>query len=324
MGKKPVKNQPRFVTPPALAAVERAKRSLHRILTTTPLLPLSDAIDIMLKAECLLAGGSFKLRGVYNWASQLEAKRRKKGLQTFSAGNTALALGRVARLFRVPARSYIPDNTPAGKRAALGKLGVQTIPIPMAELMERMSAADQSEDGWCVLHPWHDPQMLAGSATIGFELSSQMPEVETVFIPVGGGGLAAAIGSTLKRIKPSVRIIAVEAEAAPALYQSFKAGHPVQIILKPTICHSVAVPLVSEAMYPLLRQVIDEVVMIAEDAVKDAIRRLATGNKLFAEGAGALATAAALAMPHNERGKSVAIVSGGNIDKQELMKILRE
>ena len=166
--------------------------------------------------------------------------------------------------------------------------------------------------------------MIAGSGTIGLEILNDFPDVDSVYIPVGGGGLIGGVGSAVKALKPSVRVIGVQAEACPALQASFEAGKPVWVDAQPTICEGVAVPFIANEMYPMLRQVVDRVVLVSEEAVKAAIQRLANRNNLIVEGAGALSVAAVLATPAEQRGKAVCILSGSGIESETLVDILNQ
>jgi threonine dehydratase len=311
------------VAAPILLAVEHAKRRFYRFAEPTPLVRYHAGggyTDIWLKLETMLPGGSFKLRGVYNWASHQPEEKRRKGLITFSAGNTAIALGLVARHFGVPARSFLPETTEPERIALVQSFGVDTVLVPMAELMERMTNAHLDARN-SVLHPWHDPLMIAGSATIALEVIAAAGELKVVYIPVGGGGLAAGVGSIIRQCAPWVKIIGVEPEAAPALYKSLKASTPVHITPKPTLCESVAVPLVTPQMFPLLQSVIDEVRLVSEAVVRDTIKELALNQKIVVEGAGVLALASALHDEPVEKGCRVAIVSGGNIEPERLREV---
>jgi len=314
------------VAAPTLLAVEHARRRFYRFAEPTPLVRYhrgGEYSDIWLKLETMLPGGSFKLRGVYNWAWHQPEEKRRQDLITFSAGNTAIALGLVARHFGVPARSYLPDSTEPERIALVRSFGVETILVPMAELMERMANAYLNERD-AVLHPWHDAAMIAGSATIALETIAAARELKVVYVPVGGGGLAAGVGSIIRQCAPWVKIIGVEPEAAPALYESLKAGRPVNITLKPTLCESVAVPLVTPQMYPLLSTIFAEVQLVSEAIVMDTIKELALNQKIVVEGAGALALAAALRDEPVQKGCRVAIVSGGNIEPVRLREILAD
>jgi threonine dehydratase len=311
------------VAAPTLLAVEHARRRFYRYADSTPLVHYhgqNGLGDIWLKLETVLPGGSFKLRGVYNWASRQPEEKRRMGLTTFSAGNTAIALGLVARHFGVPARSFLPNSTEPERIALVRSFGVDAVLVPMAELMERM-ANSHLNDRDAILHAWHDQHMIVGSATVGLEIVRQAKNLKAVYVPVGGGGLAAGVGGILRQIAPEVKLIGVEPEAAPALHESLKAGKPVNITLKPTLCESVAVPLVTARMFPLLSSIISEVRLVSEEEVRATIRHMALENKLIAEGAGALALAAALRDEVSD-GARVAIVSGGNIEPARLREII--
>ena len=313
------------VSPPDLSEIQAAAERLKHVVVRTPLLPLQSfdkATDIFLKPEILQPIGSYKLRGVYNWAASLKPVERNRGLSTVSAGNTAMALGYTARLFRVPARSLLPGSVPTSKLEAIKRYRVETVLIPMSELINFIFEAAWDEEPYSFLNPWADKKMIAGSGSIGIEIFHDMPDVETVYVPVGGGGLISGIGSALKVLKRSLRVVGVQSEACPSLQATFNAGRPTWVDAQSTICDGTAVPFVVDEMYPLLRQVVDETVLVSEEAVKIAIKRLALRNKLIVEGSGALSVAAALATPHEERGKTVCIISGGSIDSDKLMEII--
>ncbi len=309
------------VAAPALADVRDAAVFLHDKVVRTPLLALgggADGADVFLKPEVLQPIGSFKLRGVLNWARHLSEAERARGLSTCSAGNTAQALGYAARQFGVPARSLLPDNVPASKVAAIEAYGVTPVRVPREDLILYMLEERWRQEPYCYLNPWGDPHMIAGSGTVGIEIWKDLAAVDTVFLPVGGGGLAAGAGSVLKALKPSLRIVAAQAEASPALHAALAAGRSVWVESRPTICEGTAVPVLVDEMLPLLRAVVDEVALVSEDAVGAAIRRLALCNHLVVEGAGALAVAAVLATPRARRGLTVCIVSGGSIGAERL------
>ena len=278
--------------------------------------------DIMLKPETLQPVTSFKVRGAYNWASSLSDEERERGLSTVSAGNTAQALGYVARLLGVSARSRLPDTTPRTKIEAIEAYGMEPVLMPGDELFDWMLSAGWTNEPYTFLHPWVEPLMIAGSGTVGLEIHEDVPDVETVFVSVGGGGLICGVGSALKALKPGVRIVAVQPEACAPVRASLKAGAPVWVDAGPTLCDGLGVPLVTDEMWPLLRDTVDDTVTVSEDQVRDAIRNLALDNKLVVEGAGAAPLAAALATPVEERGLSVCVLSGGSIDGEVLAAIV--
>ncbi len=310
---------------PEVSEFEAARTRIRDVAVRTPLVPLQGygaVSDIWLKPEVLQPAGSFKIRGVFNWAASLSDTERRRGLATTSAGNTAQALGYAARSLGVSARSLVPDWLADNKTRSLERYGVDLIRVPFDDLLDYMFEEQWRREPYSYLNPWGQPELVAGHGTMSLEIFEDMPEVDTVFVPVGGGGLMAGVGSAIKALKPSVRLVGVQAAANPALEAAFAAGRSVWIEWKDTICEGASVPIIVDEIYPLLRSLVDEVVLVTEESVRDAIRLLALRNKLVAEGAGAVAVAAALCVAPAERGKTVCIVSGGSIDADVLASIL--
>lgn len=306
---------------------EAAAERIADVAVRTPLVQLhsyAGASDIWLKPEVLQPIGSFKIRGVYNWAASLTEEQRNWGLSTTSAGNTAQAVGYAARVFGVSARSLVPEWLPENKSASLENYGVELVRVPFDDLLDYMFEEQWRSEPYSYLNPWGQPELIAGHGTASLEILTDLPDVESVFVPVGGGGLIAGIGSAIKAVAPSVRVVAVQAEVNPAFRAALDAGRSVWIEWQDTICEGASVPIIVDEMLPLLRSVVDDLVLVSEDEVRDAVRFLAMRNKLVAEGAGAAALAAAVKTPAAERGKSACIVSGGSIDAALLAEILGE
>jgi threonine dehydratase len=297
------------VIAPGIDEVRRAHERLRGITEVSPLVPCPGLPGVALKLETVQPTGSFKLRGAWNWAAQLAEHAVRRGFSTFSAGNTALALGWCARRLGTSCRSLIPDYAPAFKVAALRSAGVEPVLVPFETMAEWLFRAGWQDEPWSFLHPWTEPAMLAGHATIALELLEQLPAPGAAYIPVGGGALCAGVGSALKALCPDVRIVAVQSAAYPALAASRAAGRPAWIEPGQTICDGVAVPFVTDAMFPLLEAVVDEVVVVGDSAVLAAIEELASVG-VTAEGAGALALAAARAGDDVRR--IVCLVTGAN------------
>ena len=311
------------VTSPILDAIRKAADRLKGIAGRTTLVPFGPTnIGIFLKSEVGQPTGSFKIRGVYNWASGLSPDEVGRGFSTFSAGNTALALAHCAQALGTKCRSILPDYAPENKVQALRERGVETILVPFDDMTDYIFRAGWRDEPYAFLNPWSEPAMIAGHATIGLEIIEDLPDVETVFVPVGGGALACGVGSALKMLNPGTRVVGVQTESYPALAQSFRLGRPAWVEPKPTICDGVAVPFTTDQLYPLLRETVDGVAVVSEAQVRAAIRVMAVENKLVSEGAGALALAAAIDTPLEERGPCVCLVSGGNIPRQQLNEIL--
>jgi threonine dehydratase len=311
---------------PEIHEIHRAARRLHGVALRTPLVRLhrfDHQGDVLLKPEIHQPVTSFKIRGVFNAVASLDPRARARGLSTVSAGNTAQALAWSGAYFGVAARSVMPDTAPATKIEAVKRYGGQPVLVPMAEVFRFLEERLWEREPYAFIHPWTNRDVMIGHATIGLEILEDLPEVETVYVPVGGGGLIAGVGSALKTIKPAVRIVAVEPEGCPSLHESMRQGKPCRVECK-TMCDGVAVPYITEEMFPLLREVVDEVALVTEDAVKATIKRLALGNRMIVEGSGALAVAAALDAPRENRARAVCVVTGGSIDTDKLVAILRE
>jgi threonine dehydratase len=311
---------------PTLEQIREARERIRAVVRHTPLVPTHEELgveDVHLKLETFQPVGSFKLRGVFNAVAALPEAERARGVSTVSAGNTAQALAWSARYFGVAARSLMPKTAPAAKIAAVRAYGGEPVLLPVAEIFRYLKEAGWEKEPFAFVHPWTNADVMRGHGSLGLEILEDLPEVETVLVPVGGGGLLSGVGSALRAVKPGVRIVAVEPEGCPALSRSLEADHPMEVDCR-TICDGVAVPYITAEMFPLLRQLTSSVRLVSEENVKAAVRALALSNKIVAEPSGALAFAAALEMPLSERGKTVCIVTGGSLDRSKLAHILTE
>ncbi len=179
------------------------------------------------------------------------------------------------------------------------------------------------EEPYAFVHPWTNRDVMIGHASLACEILEDCPDVETVFVPVGGGGLMGGVGSAIKALKPDTRVVAVEPTGCASLYGSLQAGEPVSV-QSDTICDGVAVPYMTHEMFPVLREVTDDCVLVSDDEVKAVVRQMAFGNKLGIEPSAAVAPAAAQAMPGERRGRSVCLVTGGSIDPAKFISIIGE
>ncbi|MEE8460081.1 MAG: pyridoxal-phosphate dependent enzyme [Phycisphaerales bacterium] len=312
---------------PTLDEIERAVKTLDGVVVRTPLVPLhgdrgnDTQSPTLLKVETHQRVGSFKIRGVFNAVAMLSDDDRRRGLSTVSAGNTAQALAWAGRHFDVPARSVMPDTAPASKVEAVIGYGGEPVLVPVAEVFRYLREHGWRDEPYAFIHPWTNRDLMIGHGTMGLEIIADCPDVRTVYIPVGGGGLLGGMGSALKALKPDVRLVAVEPSGCPALHASVRAGKP-ETVECDTICDGVAVPYITDEMFGLLRDLVDDIVLVSEDDVRAAVRRLALREKIVAEPSGALALTAALATPAAERGPTVCIVTGGSIDAATLAGIL--
>lgn len=315
---------PAFAAKPTLDQVREATVRIRDVIVHTPLVPLRPSErhpGIYLKPEIHQAVGSFKLRGVFNAAASMSERERSQGLSTVSAGNTAQAVGWCGRYFGVPARSVMPETAPQTKVDAVRSFGATPVLVPGDEVFRYMREHVWESEPYSFIHPWTDQRVMTGHGSMALEIIEDLPDVETVFIPVGGGGLIGGVASTLKQLKPDIRIIAVEPEECCALYASFRSNEALAWPCQ-TMSDGVAVPYLTDEMYPLLREIVDDIALVSEYDTMQTIRQLAVENKMVVEGAGALATAAAMAYSERDRGVSIALVTGGGIDIDKFITIV--
>jgi threonine dehydratase len=308
----------------SLADVRAAADRIRTHVWKTPTL-LGDAIagpGAWLKAENLQRTGSFKLRGAVNAVLQLAPAQRRRGVITLSAGNHGMALACAAQAVGIPCVVVVRDDAPMAKLQAIRRFDGEIVLTPIAQWQERLEAEQQQRDLHLV-HPFDDPAVAAGQGTVGLEMLEAVPDLRTVIVPVGGGGLISGVAVALKQQRPEVRIIGVEPERAPVVTESLAAGHPVAPSRLDTIADGLAAPYTRPFTLALIRRYVDEMRTIGDDAIIDALRRVVTEAKLVVEPAGAAAVAALLADPDLER-PVVAIVSGGNLDGRRLAGWLKK
>ena len=310
---------------PTLREIEFAAGTLRPNVIETPLVPFSGSgatPETLLKLEIHQVVGSFKIRGVLHAVQELSKDDRGRGLMTVSAGNTAQALAWCGRFFGVPARSLMPDTAPETKIDAVRRLGGEPVLVPTAEVFRFLQEQLWVDEPYAFIHPWIDRNVMIGHGSLGLEIARELPEVQTVYVPVGGGGLMGGVASALKSLVPSARIVAVEPEGCPALERSLREGRPTRVECL-TMCDGVAVPYITDEMFPILQELVDDVILVSEEAVADAIRRLAIGNRIVVEPAGALSVAAAV-NDARRAAPAVCLITGGSIDAQKLAGILSD
>jgi threonine dehydratase len=316
-----------------LVDIDDVRAAADRItghVVRTPLLPATwseptqPRRPLWLKPECLQAIGSFKIRGGLNAVGSLDASVRARGIVTHSSGNHAQAVALAARTYGVKAYVVMPDTSPQVKVDATRALGAEVILVPPAQ-RESRAAALVAEHGYAYVPPFDHPQVIAGQGTIGVEIVADLPEVATVLVPVGGGGLVSGIATAVKALRPGARVLACEPELAGDLADSWAHGErrtwPVEMTYR-TIADSVRV-CVGELTWQHIRARVDGVLTVSDDAIRHAVRTLALSSRLVAEPGGAVATAAYLTHADElPEGPVVAVVSGGNIDPALLAELL--
>jgi threonine dehydratase len=290
----------------------------------TPLvrLPVDDApAEIWLKLENLQPIGSFKIRGAANAIALSPAAEIARGVWTASAGNMAQGLAWCARRLGVPCRVVVPDQAPLAKLDAIERLSGQPIPVPFDEWWAVLAGDARPEVEGCFIHPVCDERVIAGHGTIGLEIHEDLPDVDTVIVPFGGGGLSSGISAALRALAPRVRVLASEIETAAPFAASLAAGAPVSVDWRPSFVDGIGGRTMLEPMWPLVRELLRGSVVVSREETASALRLLATRAHVVAEGAGATSVAAALS-GRAGAGKIVCVVSGGNIDASVLARIL--
>jgi threonine dehydratase len=275
-----------------------------------------------LKLECLQPIGSFKIRGAASAIRQADPGAWRAGVWTTSAGNMAQGVAWVARELEVPCTVVAPEHAPRAKLDAIERLGGRVVPVPYDRWWETMeTGAYPGLDGLFV-HPVLDERVMAGNGVIGLELAEDLPDIDAVLVPWGGGGLATGIASALAAVGSAARVVACEPETGAALGASLAAGRPVEVPYEASFVDGAGAKTVLPGMWERSRGLVDEAHAVSLDETADAVRLLATRAHVVAEGAGALALAVALA-GRVEAERIVCIVSGGNIDPDRLAAILR-
>jgi threonine dehydratase len=295
------------------AARERIASSIVR----TPLLRLNvDEPDIYLKLENLQPIGSFKLRGAGNAIAMANPDELSRGVYAASAGNMAQGVAWHARRLGIKCTVVVPDHAPATKLEAITRLGATYIKVPFDEWWQVLvTRRFEGMDGFFV-HSVSDPEVIAGNGTIGLEILEDLPDVDTILVPYGGGGLSSAIAIAVKALKPDTKVFACEVETSAAFAAALAAGEPTKIEYTPSFVDGIGSGRVLDEMWPMVKALLDGSMVMSLNDVAEALRILAVRNCVIAEGAGATPVAAALAERRNDkpRGKIVCVVSGGNID----------
>lgn len=312
-------------SPVSLDAIHAARERLTGTVYRTPLVRLNveDApAEIFLKLENLQPIGSFKLRGAANLILQAEPETLAAGVWTASAGNMAQGVAWCARKLGLRCTVVVPETAPEAKRAAIERLGARIVPITFAEWMEVFLTRHYPEMEGLFVHAFSDPAVMAGNATIGLEILEDLPDVDAVVVPYGGGGLSCGVASALRALKPGVRVYAAEVETAAPFAASRAAGTPVEVTYTPSFVDGIGAPRVFPEMFALARTLLDGSLVASVSEAAAAVRLMAERNHVIAEGAGAVPVAATLA-GRAGGGKVVCIVSGGNIDTAKLVSILQ-
>lgn len=276
------------------------------------------------KCENLQRTGAFKIRGALNFMTSQPRQALSGGVITASAGNHAQGVAFAADLLGVKAVIYMPESTPPQKVFSTRDYGAEVI-LEGKNFDEACAAAlKQAElSGALFVHPFNDPLVMAGQGTIGLEILEELPDLANILVPIGGGGLIAGIARAIKETHPHVRIIGVESAAAPSMQLALQKGHVLTVPIRASLADGIAVKTAGSETFPVIRELVDEVVLVEEEEIAQAIVALLERNKLMVEGAGAVGLAALLnGRVKRLSGKTVALLSGGNIDVKTIAVVV--
>lgn len=317
---------------PTLAEFEEAARGLESVISHTPTLPsraLSDILGspVVLKMENLQRTGSFKIRGAGHRLAQLTAEERSHGVVAASAGNHAQGVALAAQALGIPATIFMPLGVPVPKLLATRGYGAEVVLEGETVATSLRLAAEFAErTGAIMIHPFDHRDIVIGQGTLGLELIEDAPDVDTILVGIGGGGLiagvAAAAKAAAKKNGRTVRVIGVQAENAAAVAPSLEAGHPVEITTLPTIADGILVAKPGDVPFEIIRDLVDEVVTVSDDDIARALLILLEQAKVVVEPAGAVGVAAILAGKVHDTGNTLAVLTGGNIDPLLLQRVV--
>lgn len=317
---------------PTLAAFEDAAEMLRGVISHTPLdasLYLSEllGVPVHLKLENLQRTGSFKIRGAAYRLSRLTAEERARGVVAASAGNHAQGVALAAQALGIPATIFMPLGVPVPKLLATRGYGADVVlEGATVETPLRLAADFADRTGAVLIHPFDHDDIITGQGTLGLELFDDLPDLDTVLVGIGGGGLAAGVAAALKArasaVGRSIRVIGVQAENSAAYPESLRKGQPVEVSTRPTIADGIAVARPGNIPFAVIRDLLDDVVTVTEDDIARALLVLLERAKQVVEPAGAVGVAAILAGKVEATGPTVAILSGGNIDPLLLQRVV--
>ncbi|MEJ2215664.1 MAG: threonine/serine dehydratase [Gemmatimonadota bacterium] len=313
---------------PDIQDILEARERIRPVVRNTPLqhspwLSERAGCPVFLKLECWQRTGSFKLRGAYNAVVQLDAPSRARGLVTASAGNHGQGVALTARELGIPVHIFVPDSAPETKKARIRQYGAKLHTVPgIYDDAAAAARAFADAEGAYHLHPFADPEVVAGQGTVGVEIVEALARVRTVLVPVGGGGLISGVGLALKTLTGgAARVIGVQSDATPAMHAAFQAGHVVPTPMSDTLADGLSGE-TETVSFERARRVTDDMILVEERGIAPAIRDLYVHDGLIAEGSGAVGVAAIRDGVVEPDGPAVVIISGGNIDAATLARIL--
>lgn len=304
-----------------------AQQVLAPVISRTPVVSTKGIVpgcDFYLKADCLQKTGAFKLRGAYYKIATLSDEEKARGVIACSAGNHAQGVAYAARDMGIRATICIPEGAPISKIEATRSYGANVVLVPgVYDDAYAEAVRLRDEQGLTFIHPFNDYRIMAGQGTLGLEILEQLPDVDVIFVPIGGGGLIGGLAYAVKHLKPACRVIGVQAAGAPSMAESLKKGEIITLSSVDTIADGIKVKTPGDLTFEMCRQYVDKVVTVSETEIAGAILSVLEKQKLVSEGAGAVGIAAAMYGKVDLRGKTVcALLSGGNVDVTMLERII--
>ncbi len=311
-----------------LDSVYRASHVLKSVIRETDVIyapKLKPGVELYLKTENLQITGSFKVRGSYYKMSRLTDEEKARGVIACSAGNHAQGVALSAQKNGIKAVICLPDGAPISKVEATKSYGAEVCLVEgVYDDAYRRALALRDEKGYTFIHPFDDEDVIAGQGTIGLELLDQLPDLDAVLVPVGGGGLISGVAYTIKTLNPNIKVYGVQAAGAPSMHRSLAGGKIEELPSVSTIADGIAVKKPGDLTYDLCSKYVDEIVTVTDDEIAAAILTLMEQHKLMTEGAGAVSVAAAMFGKVDLAGKkTVCLLSGGNIDVTILSRVIQ-
>ena len=313
-----------------LADLQRAQALLRPVAVRTPLLVSAElsamaGVPVWLKPESLQRGGAFKFRGAYTYLAQMDPAARRRGVIAPSSGNHAQAVALAARLFEVACTVVMPTTVTTAKRGGAERLGAHVV-LAGTTTQERMDRAAEiaGATGMAIVPPYDDPTIVAGQGTAGLEIVEDLPDVHTVLVPVGGGGLSAGVATAVKLMAPNARVIGVEPAGAPKLSTARAAGKPTFIKGSGSIADGLLAVQIGTVNFAHHQAYLDDVVLVDDAAMRRAVRFLIDRVKLVVEPSGAITIAALMAGIVKPMGSTACLISGGNIEWDGLRELLAD
>ena len=307
-----------------LKMIQEAREALKGIAEVTPIVTSTRlGKNLFIKSENLQKTGSFKIRGAYNKIRMLSPEEAKRGVIACSAGNHAQGVALSATRLGIRSVICMPEGAPILKVEATRGYGAEVVLVPgIYDDAAREAKRLADEEGFTFAHPFNDPYVIAGQGTIGLEILEQVPDVEQIVVPIGGGGLISGVAAAVKSMRPNVKVIGVQAATVPSMFVSMRSGEIITVRDGATIADGIHVLTPGDLTFRMVKDYVDDIVTVSEDEIAAAIVALLEGPKTVAEGAGATSVAAYLFNRVDTSLNTVALVSGGNVDITTLSRII--